>query len=190
MACVITRFGSEKTLRLNRLFYTLGAVVLVLSLTGCGGRSGEVLDATPAPFESVVQAVEPFTSPLSTPDAKDAPLLERNPTPEPNLSTVRGELLLNGKPATGYTLYLAPILQTGGENGMESAALDAVNDPRAEPDRSGYFHFVDVEPGRYALGISSPIGPVLIKKGDTEIIVEAIEGEIIDLGVVRIVPFH
>ena len=187
---VNARFGSEKTLRLIRLFYTLGAVILALLLVGCGERSGEVLDATPAPFESVVDAVEPFTSPLSTPDTQDTPLLERKPTPKPNLATVHGTLLLNGKPATGYTLYLAPIIQTGGEDGMESAALDAVNDPRAEPDRSGYFHFIDVEPGRYALGISSPIGPVLIKRGDTEIIVEAIEGEIIDLEAVRIVPFY
>jgi hypothetical protein len=124
---------------------------------------------------------------LTTPETPD--LLERNPTPAPGLATVRGELVVNGKPATGHTLYLAPIIQTGGADGGEIAALDPVNDPRTEPDRTGYFHFTDVEPGRYALGISSPSGQVLIRRGDTEIVVEAQEGEIVDLGVVRIVPF-
>jgi hypothetical protein len=116
--------------------------------------------------------------------------LERDPTPEPGLATVRGELMLNGRPAVGRTLYLAPIIYSEGEGGSEVAALDAATDPRAESDGSGYFHFTGVEPGRYALGINSPIGAVLIRRGDIEITLEAIEDQIYDLGIVRIVPFN
>jgi hypothetical protein len=185
-------------LRLNRLFHLLGAALLVLALVGCKQSARGTQDATPSPFVSIVkptppgvsQAVEPLTSPLATPETPDRPLLERDPTPEPGMATVRGELVLNGKPATGHTLYLAPILHTGSEDSGEIAALDAVNDPRTEPDRSGYFHFTNVKPGRYALGISSPIGAVLIKRGDVEITLEATEDQIVDLGVVRIVPFN
>jgi hypothetical protein len=183
-------------LRLNRLFRLLLAALLFSALAGCKQDAEEPLDTTPSPFASIVEAtpagaaqpVEPLDSPLPAQDAPGAPLLERDPTPEPGTVTVRGELILNGQPAPGRTLYLAPIIHSEGE-GREVAALDAVNDPRAESDRSGYFHFVKVVPGRYALGINSPIGPVLIKSGNTEIVIEAVEGQIVDLGDVHIVPF-
>jgi hypothetical protein len=95
---------------------------------------------------------------------------------------------LDGKPAAEHTLYLAPLIATGEE--LEIAALDPVEDDRAESDASGIFVFVDVDPGRYALGINSPIGPVLIRgsNGD-EIVAEVVAGEIVDLEAVRIVPF-
>jgi hypothetical protein len=198
---VNARFGSESVLRLNRLFCLLGAALLALALAGCKQGARGVADVEPSPFVSIVanenalatpaeasKAVDPLTSPLPTPETSDAPLLERDPTPAPGMATVRGELVLDGKPATENTLYLAPIIYAGEEGGI--AALDAVNDPRTEPDRSGYFHFTNVEPGRYALGISSPSGAVLIKRGDTEITLDATEDQIVDLGTVRIVPFN
>lgn len=185
-------------MRLNRLFDLLGAALLILALSGCEQSAGGMQEITPSPFVSIVkatpsaaaQAVEPFTSTLPTPETSDAPLLERDPTPEPGMATVRGELVLNDRPAVGHTLYLAPIIHGGGEDGGEVAALDAVSDPRAASDRSGYFHFTNVKPGRYALGINSPIGAVLIKRGDVEITLEATEDQIVDLGIVRIVPFN
>jgi hypothetical protein len=97
-------------------------------------------------------------------------------------------LLLEGEPAVERTLYLAPLIASGEE--LEIAALDPVEDDRAESDASGVFVFVDVEPGRYALGINSPIGPVLIRGDDgDEIVAEVVSGETVELGEVRIVSF-
>ena len=109
-------------------------------------------------------------------------------TPAPGTGLVQGLLLLDEEPAAERTLYLAPLIASGEE--LEIVALDPVEDDRAESDASGVFVFVDVEPGRYALGINSPIGPVLIRGSDgDEIVAEVIAGEIIDLDVVRITPF-
>jgi hypothetical protein len=94
---------------------------------------------------------------------------------------------MNGEPDAGRTLYLAAVVATG--ESMDVAALDPVNDPRAETDATGTFVFVDVAPGRYALGIDSPIGPVLIRQDDKEIEAQVEAGEVTDLGEVRILPF-
>jgi hypothetical protein len=117
-----------------------------------------------------------------------ATLLPRNNTPQPNLGIAEGLLTLDGEPAAGHVMYLATIIRPEGE-GMGVAALDPVNDPRVEPDASGYFVFLDVQPGRYALGIMSPGGPVLIQQDGREILVEVEAGQVADLGTVQIVPF-
>jgi hypothetical protein len=97
-------------------------------------------------------------------------------------------LTLNGEPAAGQVMYLAAIIRPEGE-GMGVAALDPANDPRVESDATGYFVFLDVEPQRYALGIMSPGGPVLIQQDGAEIIAEVRAGQVTGLGTVQIVPF-
>jgi hypothetical protein len=95
---------------------------------------------------------------------------------------------LDGQPAINNVLYLAEIIETG--DAIDVAALDAVKDPRAATDMSGRFVFFDVAPGRYALGISSPVGPVLIQLAGEEIIAEVVVGQVTDLGEIPIVPFN
>lgn len=98
-------------------------------------------------------------------------------------------LLVDDEPAVERVMYLASVINTGGE-GMGVAELEPVTAPRAESDASGYFVFLDVVPGQYALGINSPIGAVLIRGVDgQEIIAEVQAGETLDLGTVQIVPF-
>jgi hypothetical protein len=85
-------------------------------------------------------------------------------------------------------MYLAPLIASGEE--LEVVAMNPAEDDQAESDASGVFVFLDVTPGRYALGISSPVGPVLIRgDNDLEILVEVEAGKAVDLGEVRIVPF-
>jgi hypothetical protein len=94
-----------------------------------------------------------------------------------------------GQPAADQVLYLAKIIHPETE-GMGIAALDPVNDPRAESDTSGYYVFLNVPPGRYALGILSPIGAVLIQQPTgLEIIIEVQAGQVTDVGEVQITPF-
>ena len=168
---------------LRRPYAMLAVVVLLLVLVGCGSE----MPATPT--TEVVATVPPadvLKSPLLPTAAPAAVPADR--TPAPGTGLVQGLLLLDGEPAAERTLYLAPLIASGEE--IEIAALDPVEDDRAESDGAGVFVFVDVEPGRYALGINSPIGAVLIRGDDgDEIVAEVVAGELVDLDVVRIVPF-
>jgi hypothetical protein len=158
--------------RYVRLRWILVAVLLVLG--GCSR-------ATPTPSQPPPPSPVPAT-PAPT-------LIPRDHTPQPTLAVVQGTLSMQGQPAAGHVLYLAKIVHPETE-GMGIAALDPVNDPRAESDTSGYYVFLNVPPGRYALGILSPIGAVLIQQADgNEIIVEAQAGQVTDLGEVQITPF-
>jgi hypothetical protein len=100
-------------------------------------------------------------------------------------------LSVESQPAAERVLYLASIIQSvAGDSGPAVAALDPVTAPRAESDASGYFVFLDVPPGRYALGINSPIGAVLIRGADgLEIVTEVNADETVALGTVHVVPF-
>lgn len=94
-----------------------------------------------------------------------------------------------GQPAAGQVLYLAEVIRQEGE-GMGVAALDAATAPRAESDASGYFVFLDAPPARYALGILSPSGPVLIRQASgQEVLLQVEAGQIHDLGEIQITPF-
>jgi hypothetical protein len=154
-------------------------LVLLLIAVGCSSKTPTPSVPEPSPVPSLVPTVAPPTPTL----------LPRDPTPKPELGNVQGLLLLNGQPAGGHVLYLATIIRPESE-GMGIAALDPARDPRAESDASGYFVFLDVAPGRYALGIMSPVGPVLINGIDgKEILAEVQAGQVLDLGDVKIVPF-
>ena len=181
----------QRLILLRRPYAMLAAVVLLAVLVGC--RSEIAMTPTSEAVETAPQmdVLESPLSPTAAPAIASEEALAVSPldlTPAPGTGLVQGLLLLEGKPAPERTLYLAPLIASGEE--MEIAALDPVEDDRAESDGSGVFVFVDVEPGRYALGINSPIGPVLIRGDDgDEIVAEVVAGEIVDLEVVRIVPF-
>jgi len=161
----------KRKMEFRRLSLVLSLVLLVA--VGCSSP-------TPTPAAPV---------PSPTPALPTPTLLPRNPAPKADLGNVQGLLVLDGKPAGGHTLYLAPIIHSE-SGGMGVAALDAVRDPRAESDASGYFVFLDVTPGRYALGIMSPVGPVLINGADgKEILAEVQAGQILDLAEITIEPF-
>ena len=155
----------------------LAVSVLLCILSACS-------QGTPTP---TLAKPEPAVSP--TPAMPTPALLPRDVTPLPDLGIVQGLLSMDGEPAAGRMMYLAKVIRPGDES-VGMAALDPVNDPRVESDRSGYFCFLDVLPGEYALGINSPIGPVLIRGADErEIVVEVRAGQTSDLETVRIVPF-
>jgi PBP1b-binding outer membrane lipoprotein LpoB len=160
----------------SRRPYSLLAFVALL-LIGCAQRTPTAIQTSAAPVATLAPA-----TPIPT-------LLPRDNTPQPNQGIVEGHLSMNGQPAPHHVLYLAPIIQKEGET-MGVAALDAAQDPRVESDASGYFVFLTVPPGRYALGIGGPSGPVLIRRADgKEVKVEVQIGQVVDLGDVQIAPF-
>jgi hypothetical protein len=180
---------SKRRLRLFLLF--LG---LFLLLAGCADQDQEAPTST-APIPDTHTA-----SPLPT--ATPAGMAEPNPTAveptaapavaptsDPTLGTVQGTLLVNGQPPDQTSLYLAEVVASG--EGIGVAALDPAQDPRAHPDATGRFTFYNVPPGRYSLGILSPVGPVLIRDtGGTEITLEVEAGEATDLGVIDVPSFE
>ena len=158
--------------RCVRLRWMLVALMAVLA--GC---------SRPTPTPSIAPP------PTVVPAPPTPTLIPRDHTPQPTLGVVQGTLFMQGQSAGGHVLYLAKIVHPETE-GMGIAALDPVNDPRAESDTSGYFVFLSVPPGRYALGILSPIGAVLIQRADgKEVIVVVQAGQVADLGEVQITPF-
>ena len=161
---------------MKRHHFSLVLGLLLFFSVGCAQQTPE-----PAPTEG------PLVSVLATPTTSPTlPPVEY--TPKPGYGLVQGLLYVDDQPAPERVLYLASIISSGGE--VEIAALDAVNDPRTDTDGSGRFVFLDIAPGRYALGINSPGGPVLIRGADgDEITAEVIADQIVDLGTVTIVPF-
>jgi len=114
-------------------------------------------------------------------------LQPRNQTPQPGKGIVQGLLLMSGQPSEGQMMYLAKVIHSA--EGFEVAALDAVLDPRIETDASGFFAFLDIVPGRYALGIMGPSGPLLVNREGKEIIVDVEAEQVSDLGEIRAAPF-
>ena len=157
--------------------FVLALGLLLLLIAGCSQQTPES-----APTDS------PLVSVLATPTASPTTLPPLEHTPEPGLGIVQGVLNLGDQPATERVMYLATIISSS--EAVEIAALDPVRDPRTETDSGGRFVFLDIPPGRYALGINSPAGPVLIRGADgDEIVAEVQADQVVDLGTVIIVPF-
>jgi hypothetical protein len=176
MALII--FTGESTeMRTRRYQFVFAVAVLLLLVIGCSSQSQE----TPPPDTMSVSVIATPTEAPALPPPPDF-------TPRPGYGIVQGVLSLEGQPAPERVLYLAAIIHTGED--IEIAALDPVNDPRVESDQAGQFAFLDLPPGRYALGINSPAGPILIRGGDgDEIVAEVQADQVVDLGTVVIVPF-
>ncbi len=165
-------------MRMKRRYFALVLGLLFFLSVGCSQQTPE-----PAPTEG------PSVSVLATPTASPTLPPVEELTPKPGQGLVRGLLYLGDQPAPERVLYLASIISSGGD--VEIAALDAVSDPRTETDGAGRFVFLDIAPGRYALGINSPVGPVLIRGADgDEITAEVTADQIVDLGTVTIVSFN
>jgi hypothetical protein len=177
---------------LRGLGMLLVLAALVVALVGCASDTPEAVEpeggGTKEATQDAAQQGAMESPLLPTATAPPAAAEAADLTPAPGLGIVQGVLLLEGEPAAERTMYLAALIASG--EGMEVAALDPVEDDRAESDATGTFVFVDVEPGRYALGINSPVGPVLIRAEDgMEILAEVEAGQVVDLGEVWIVPF-
>lgn len=171
-------------MRTRRYQFALTLGLLLLLVIGCSSQNQE---EPPPETMSVSVLATPTEAPASPTEAPASPP-PPDFTPRPGYGIVQGVLSLEGQPAPERVLYLAAIVHTGED--IEVAALDPVNDPRAESDQAGQFAFLDLPPGRYVLGINSPAGPILIRGADgDEITAEVQADQVVDLGTVVIAPF-
>jgi hypothetical protein len=95
---------------------------------------------------------------------------------------VKGMVLdhATGAPASDQTLYLARLIK-GAEGELELAALDPTVAPRAKSDEQGAFIFIDVPPMTYALGLATPLGPMLVQIDGKEIVFTVEAGQTLEL---------
>lgn len=139
-------------------------------------------------------------SPLPTQTAGDSPLptslaarsATQIPQPQVGFCTVTGTLIKtqNGSasgPMANALLFLAPIIYSN-DGTFSMARLNKRTDPVFMTDEAGRFVFSDVEVKEYALIYSSGTAEVSLKDPNMneELVINAIPGQIIDLGEVYI----
>jgi hypothetical protein len=120
-------------------------------------------------------------------------------TPErqksPAVSTTKGGFHItliyeqNGQPVRLQEIYLAEMIPVEGQlKGSYVPALDRTTAPGDESNDKGEVVISLVPPGKYALAIFSPLGPILVKDSDTntEITLDIVAGEINDLGLRKV----
>jgi len=94
----------------------------------------------------------------------------------------------NGIPASHQGFYLAEMLKAEGQlENMFVPALDTKTAPKDESSDNGEVIFSMVPPGKYALTLYTPLGPILIKDNNAdEIIIDIVADKVIDMGTITI----
>jgi len=159
-------------------------LTLLLFLTiGCGD------DSLPTPVPA--DATE-FVSPLPTlggEETQPEPSSEAVVTvPAPSsedVGVVTGFLLADDppQPLNWAILYLGEV-HVGDSGAPLMAAIDKQTAPRAQPDSTGQFSFVDVPPGRYALLVDLITSTVVLRQPSdgSDMLIDVAGGELTDLG--------
>jgi len=94
----------------------------------------------------------------------------------------------NGIPASHQGFFLAEMLHAVGQSeNMYVPALDTKTAPSDESNDNGEVIFSMVSPGKYALTLYTPLGPILIHdNNDNEVIIDVVADKVIDLGTITI----
>lgn len=144
--------------------------------------------ATSTPFDYTQD--EGYPVPEFTPDVESLPDELAIPTPQSSSGVITGQLLSPGPGGEPYytTLYLADTISSDQEGYPPMVAFSEQDSPVADQDKMGYFVFVDVPPGLYALAVWSPITSTIIQEPDSPdyLLVEVEAGETTDLGIIGI----
>jgi len=159
---------------MRKLLLLLWLFSITWLLGGCGQVAAP---SNPALTPSTVQA-----------DAQPTPSL---PAPAPDTGIVVGSAIWQGSQSQAVSeidLYLAEVSEVE-EGGMALARLDPGSSPKATLDETGYFIFVDVAPGTYALVAAiSPADSALVPDPETaaELTIVVVAGEVVDLGTIYV----
>jgi uncharacterized surface anchored protein len=98
---------------------------------------------------------------------------------------VGGRLLrTNNTPIKHITVYAAAIDES---TGAKLASVDPAVNPRTETDANGYFSFSGLQPGEYALVVSTPNGLILPETSASQSVVFTGKADqVTDMGLVLI----
>lgn len=88
------------------------------------------------------------------------------------------------RPVRGQLFFAAGTIPVEGVEDGFIPVLDQTNDPKGHSDAQGVLVISNLAPGRYALALMTPLGPILLEYADTSetIIFEITAGEVTDLG--------
>ncbi len=95
----------------------------------------------------------------------------------------------SGRPVRHQIFYVTNLLpMIGNTANTFMPALDARTAPQGESDESGNVTISSIPPGRYALSLMTPLGPILVKDAskDTDIIFEVTAARVTYLGDINI----
>ena len=167
------RFSSER--RFARTILVFG---LILGSIAACGKSDQ---ATPTPIPPT-PTVEAFESPL-LPTPTMPPL-----TPEAGSGGVLGAIVSYPPAWAGLRLsvYLSPFYSTGKED-EGFFILEPSEHPGAQVLAGGLFYVENVPPAQYVIVIGpTPDEALAVQSGDRPQIFEVLEGEILDVGEIRV----
>lgn len=130
-------------------------------------------------------------------ESQDREIFEQNLTPnapDPEFSADTGALLVllsypdGERPVRGQLFHAAGTLPVQGVEGGFLPVLDAENDPSGHSDAQGKLVISNIAPGKYALTLMTPLGPILIEDAATReaIIFEITAGSVTDLGTIAV----
>lgn len=165
-------------------------IILLLSACTPDSRSESTTTTPPLDTESanIVNSSYPYPDqdkleayPSSLPES-DNNSLPAKITPDPNLASVKGTLLYNGKPVSGTLLYLSEIIY--GSNGKKWVRFNRLSNNRTSTDKQGNFIFYNIPPGEYGLVLDTIVNSYLLSRpSGSEIVIELEKGDQINLGV-------
>lgn len=130
---------------------------------------------------------QPYPGPTGEPTAtKVIPTPIIIPTPGSDMGIVIGKLLTSDPDHKPYlaSLYLGNTINPDKEGFPPMVSLSEATDPLAVQDETGFFMFMNVKPGFYALIVWNPITSTVIQdeKKENYRIFEVKPGETLDLG--------
>lgn len=178
-------------------------MVLYTTLLLIIGNSGCISLRNADDIETPTPSVQIITYPIEKPteveigDILSPPLNEPKgtepnfsiPTPSDGKSVLFGQMLtpgINGKPYIG-DLYLADLLHPKEADQPPMIRFSETLNPRAIVNPEGYFYFVDIEPGEYALIVYSLGGTYIIPDRERNTMIIIVEADIpVDLGIITI----
>jgi len=156
-------------------------LILGMGLSSCGTE--------PTPRAALESSIA-YTSPLVTPITSDiVPTPIPNPPPDKGAITGRFVDYISGEPAAEMIIYLGELSPLSiGNSESHVITMLPCSSPSTMTDKHGYFAFLDVEPGTYAMVIWTPAKSWVVCNPETklDILVTVEAGAITELGEVAI----
>jgi hypothetical protein len=147
--------------------------------TDAGSEGGYPIDASDPPY--------PLTDAQGREEFENSLMAE---APDPQTSQDAGALTLrllytDGEhPVRGQLFFAATMIPVEGIEDAFIPAVSPMEDPAANSDKQGRLTMSLLPPGKYALSIMTPQGPILVEDLDSleTIVFEINAGEVLDLG--------
>lgn len=171
---------------MKKIVYSLALFLLFLS--GCGTitpTSQDITDSSPynGDYPLPAGSNDSLSSGYPEPTNNERQVTIPNPTQDLQLGQVKGKFLIDGKPSSGFVLYLAPVVSDA--EGTEIVVnFERTKSYSTAPDEHGTFTFGNIPSGRYGLVFDQISASYLMTWPGKEdsLIISVENGKTLDLG--------